>query len=176
MLRGISISMEDVSKLLEHVFAISAVDVYTSDSEYGRRTERFDSARDCQTYLQARIEHGSKLVAFAVHYPEAGGYVQDRRVSLNPEKCDGHSFRYSVGGWGVIHIQLHVGAVNEIRCHVTVNSEKRARAWFGTYPELRDPDLWNWKLVEKRARRLQRRLKAFAQQTNPADRAKARDG
>lgn len=173
---GTPISLEGVPRILEHVFAQPAVDVLTSESEPSEMTQRFDSELACVAYFRKRVEDGSSFIAFAVHYLETGGYVQDRRVSLDPQKCKGHTFRYSVGGWGVIHVQLHVGSDNLVGCSITVNSEKRANAWFATYPEFRDPDLWNWQLVTRHARRLQRQLKRLAQQTIPADRAKARAG
>src|SRR4030095_3135872 len=103
-------------------------------------------------------------------------YVLNRRVSLDPQKCEGHSFRYSVGGWGVIHVQLRLGRTAEVSCSISVNSRKRANAWFATHPEFKDPKLWNWKAVEKHAARLSRRVRALAQQTIAADRAKARTG
>jgi hypothetical protein len=62
------------------------------------------------------------------------------------------------------------GAGDQMGCDVTVNSEKRARVWYPTYPELKEPDLWNWKLVASHSRRLQRSLKSLAQQAVRPDR------
>jgi hypothetical protein len=173
---AISISLDAVPPLLRTVFEHPGVTVYTSDSEFGEATTTFRSLDELTAHFQARIEAEKNFVAYAVHYSEMRGYIQDRRVSLDPQKCHGHTFRYSVGGWGLIHIQLRLKRAGEVSCSISVNSQKRAIAWFATYPELKDPDLWNWKAVEKHARRLSRRVSALAQQTIPADRAKARAG
>ena len=51
-------------------------------------------------------------------------------------------------------IEKYMQREDTVRCGFTVNSEKRANNWLITIPELKSPDLWNWKAVEKNARRL----------------------
>jgi len=97
-----------------------------------------------------------------VYYAAALGHVQTRTIALQPEKCGGAAWRETVEGWGLIQVQLQYKVGADVECRVAVNSEKRANAWAQTYPELRSPSLWNWKLVEKQARRLIRVLRSGA--------------
>ena len=162
MILGTLISIEAFPRMLEQVFDPMNVDVYTSDSKFGKQTRTFRSARECAEYFKEQISAGSNFVGFAVHYLDTNGHIEDRRISLDPAKCDGHSFRYSIGGWGVINLQFHIDSNGDVRCNVDVNSEKRAKTWFTTYPEFKSPDLWNWRIVEKHARRLKRCLQKLA--------------
>ena len=159
---GTLIPFESVPRMLEQVFEPSIVDVYTSDSKFGQLTKKFISAFECIEHFKAQISDGSNFVGFAIHYPDTNGYVEDRRMNLDSAKCDGHSFRYSIGGWGVINLQFHIASSGEVGCNVDVNSEKRAKSWIATYPEFKAPELWNWKAVEKHARRLKRCLQKLA--------------
>ena len=53
------------------------------------------------------------------------------RIALDPSKCDGHTFRYTLDGGGVM--QLYFGGVHRsnvlTRSHFGHQSEPRARAW-----------------------------------------------
>ena len=173
---ALAISIDDVPRMFEAVFAPGQAAVFTSDSEPGTETHAFASPAELATHFSSCIHSGKTYIAYAVHYPDTGGFVEDRRVSLNPQKCNGHTFRYSVGGWGVIHVQFHISKSSQVTCSVSVNSRARATAWFDTYPELKNPDLWHWPMVEKHARRLLRRLKDLAQQNIPADRPRTGSG
>ena len=141
--------------LFEAVFA-EPVTVYTSDSRFGEATRIFSSPSEALEYLA-----GEPYVGYALHYPDVGGCVDDRRVKLDPAKCNGHTFRHSMNGWGLIHLQLkkRQGAVE---CRVAVNTPGRAAAWSASHPELKDPALWKWPMVEKHARKLIRLLKSGA--------------
>jgi len=87
------------------------------------------------------------------------GHVEARRISLDPKKCDGHTFRYSLDGWGLIQIQITENGQGLCECRIAVNSPKRAQAWADTYPAYQDPKLWNWPIVERHTRKLIRHLK-----------------
>ena len=159
----VALPADSLKALLDAVF-VGAVTVYTSDSAFGEATRVFTSPSEALVHFEDKSYAG-----YAVHYVDAGGRIEDRRVELDPSKCNGHTFRYSVGGWGLIHIQLKRQATT-LECRVAVNTSKRAARWFSTHPELGDPALWRWPVVEKHARRLIRHLKVAAQQRAPAAR------
>jgi hypothetical protein len=144
-----------LESLFEAIFGES-VTVYTSDSRFGEKTRTFASPSEALEYLE-----GEQYVGYALHYPDVGGYIEDRLVKLDPAKCQGHAFRHSMGGWGLIHLQLKKKR-DGVECKVAVNTSKRAAAWASTYPELKDPALWKWPMVEKHARKLIRRLESGA--------------
>jgi hypothetical protein len=62
-------------------------------------------------------------------------------------------------GWGLIQLQIDYKAAPVIDCRFAVNTKKRAQAWAQTFPELGTPEQWEWKAVERQARRLIRVLR-----------------
>jgi hypothetical protein len=62
---------------------------------------------------------------------------------------------------------------NTLECRVAVNTEKRANSWKETYPKMQDPRLWQWKVVERNARRIFRSVTKITQAA-PADATQAR--
>jgi hypothetical protein len=171
---SVRIPVECLKTLIEAAIGASPVIVYTGDSDPGEETQRFHSAAEVWDHFSASMSAGARFVGYALHYTNTGGYVENRRVALNPVKCKGHTFRYSVSGWGVIHLQIQVSDTATVNCTVSVNSRRRAEAWSGTYPGLKSPDLWSWPLVERHSRRLTRQLKRAAQPGVAADGAAPR--
>jgi len=168
---SVLVPVANLQSLVEAIFEPSAVSVFTSDSDHGEETLQFHSAAEVLAHFHRKVGSGSKSESYAAHYAETGGHVENRRVTLDPKKCKGHMFRYSVGGWGVIHIQVKLRGPSLTDCTIHVNSQKRAEAWAATAPNLESPELWNWPLVEKHVRRLSRQLKKSAQQSAAPDAA-----
>src|SRR5262249_37587762 len=78
--------------------------------------------------VDLRCQPGQKPVFshYAVYYPEAKGYTFENRISLKPKSCDGHTFRYALEGWGLIHLRCDFRHYPTIECRIAVNSEPRA--------------------------------------------------
>lgn len=141
------------------------VSVSTVYSDFGERIKRFSSVDELEGH-----RCGRPFESYALHYRDTGGHVEERRISLDPNKCGGHAFRHSVDGWGLIHIQITEKEHNLCECRIAVNSPKRTQAWASTYPEYEAPNQWNWEATEKHARKLIRHLKKIAaQQIAPGD-------
>lgn len=169
------IDVGDVPRVVAAVFDSGSPMVSEAYSAFDANIVVFNSAEEVTAYINNAREGGAKLLTFSVYYPDTQGFREVRKIILKPEACDGHKYRYSVGGWGVIQFHLEYQNDSSIKCYFGVNSEKRANKWFGTYPELKSPSLWNWQLVEKYIKRMSRELKKYAQQGAPAD-AKRRRG
>jgi len=168
-----TISTSELPRIAEAIFASGVPEVYEAYSAFGAEIVSFRNAHELLAYIQARTEK-EKHLGFAVYYPETQGCLKKEKIDLDPKKCNGHTFRYRVSGWGVIQFQLEYGKKTpDIKCRFAVNSELRANKWFDTYPELQSPSLWRWELVEKHTRRLIRELKKCAQQNAPATRQTA---
>ena len=107
----------------------------------------------------AQVKRGSKdgSIHVAVHYPEMAGRIAHTFVSLDPLKCNGHTYRYRADGWGLIwvHLQLRPTSLNS---SISANSQKRALAWASTRPELDSPSTWDWPVVARHLTRLRRVL------------------
>jgi hypothetical protein len=136
-----------------------AAHVYEAYSDPERKIRSFSSLADLSEYMEARQKEGVRHVALAVEFRDVKGQVQTRRIALRPEKCNGATWREAVGGWGLVHVQFAFLEDGRVECRVAVNSEKRAAAWASNQPDAGDPKLWDWKVVEKHARRLIRVLR-----------------
>ena len=125
-------------------------------------------SQELRQEIDELINTDAPFFQFAFYYPASEGFVEKQRVSLNPKKCNGHTFRFSIKGWGLIYLQFH-RKPQGIECRAAVNTEKRANSWKDTYLDLKEPSLWQWKVVEKNARRIIRVINKIAQQGTPAD-------
>jgi len=164
-----TIDAGDVPRVVEAIFASGSPIVSEAYSDFDVNIVVFNSAEELTAYINQAREGGEKLLTFSVYYPDTQGFREVRKITLKSEACDGHKFRYGVGGWGVIQFHLERQKDATFKCYFGVNSEKRANKWSGTYPELKSPNLWNWRFVEKHMRRLSRDVKKYAQQGAPAD-------
>ena len=105
---------------------------------------------------------------YVLYYPEAKGFIFEKRIKLIPEKCGGHTFRFSQNGWGLIQLQCDLRHPPGIECRIAVNSRERALNWAQTCTELKKPSLWDWKIIEKKAGKLARLLRKFGKATKQA--------
>jgi hypothetical protein len=160
------ISVAQVGDVIDAVFAQGNPLVYESYSEPEEELRSFDSPLPLEAEIEMRVPAERRSLLYSIYYPEAKGLVKKTRIQLIPEKNTGKRFRFSADGWGLIQLQLTFGD-SDVSCRIAVNSEKRALSWFGTYPDHGDPQLWEWKIVEKHARRIIRALKKPNQSPEP---------
>jgi hypothetical protein len=158
-----TLSREGFTELAAFVFESGAPVVFHVYSGYGQPLRSFRSPSELIADIEATFAAGQKSLGFALYYPDTKGHVAERRVTLDPAKCDGHTWRYAVQGWGLIQLQGDLRRAPAIECRVAVNTQKRAEAWAGTYPESQDPRLWDWKLVQHYAARIIRKMKSIAE-------------
>jgi hypothetical protein len=122
---------------------------------------QFNSAKELVGYVLAQRELPGSSAQLAVYYPEMGGGLVQTRIELNPTKCQGHSYRYTATGWGLISVHLS-WSESPVGSLISANTQKRARAWASTSPELGSPAEWDWESVGRHLRRLRRVLKLAA--------------
>ena len=164
-----TLSRESFTELAEFLFESGAPVVFHAYSDYDQPLRSFRTRSELIADIEAALEKGQKSLLLALHYPDTKGHVAQRKITLDPKKCDGHTWRYSVEGWGLIQFQGDLRHAPLIECRIAVNTQKRAEAWAGTYPELRDPYLWDWGLVQRHAGRIIRRMKKIAEPSGPAN-------
>ena len=172
----VEISQERVIGLADAVFELECPLVFSAYSEFGHELRQLNSAEEVKAELVRWISEGRRHLSLAVWYPSMKGFARARRISVDPAKCAGHTFRYTYDGWGVIQLQLDLKRKPGIECRVAVNSEARAKGWEAQNPDSGPVSEWNWDAVEKRAQRLVRRLRALARPAASANRAKSRSG
>ncbi len=155
------ISDPAVKAVADAIFKECPSTVIEAYSGFSQELRSFQSAQDLCVYATARRDLPGGSVHVAVHYPDMAGRVARTRVALDPHKCEGHTYRYKVDGWGLIWVHLQLRSAN-LESFVSANSEKRANAWAPTFPELDAPSAWDWPTVARHLRRLRRALKLAA--------------
>ena len=163
MQAAFKLTTTELTDLLQWIDSNGKPIIYLKDTAFGEKMLTFQSVDEIVAF--ATTEEGSIRPSFglALHYPEAKGFVDVHRVKLNPKHCDGHTFRYEIRGWGIVLLQFSNpnADVDSVECVVSCNTKKRAEAWAGTYPELKDPALWDWKVVDSICRKLRKFVRQY---------------
>jgi hypothetical protein len=82
-----------------------------------------------------------------VYFPQLGGSVLIKDISLNPKACNGATFRQSIEGWALFQGLAQSGKSSIYS--VSSNSEKRALKWESTSIQLGAVSDWNWATHKK---------------------------
>ena len=168
-----TLSAKDLPLVVDSIFAIGAPTVYETYSRFDSDTLSFADANKFSRFLAVPRPVKQSQLMFSIYYLDTLGFVEKIRIELDPKSCEGHTFRYQISGWGLIQFHLDLRDAKLIACRVGVNSEKRANMWSNTYPAAKSPDLWDWKIVEKHARRITRSIRKHAQQIGYERRSQA---
>lgn len=161
MQRTEKIELSKVEKIFDSIFKENVI-VCENYSAFDSKLLQFDDLQSLKNHFNSKVELNVLSSDYALYYPNAKGYFYKEKINLNPESCDGAMHRYTASGWGVIHVHIDLRNKPIIEVRVAVNSAKRAENWSTTYSELKSPDLWDWKYVEKQTRRIIRVLKQCA--------------
>lgn len=159
----VKVNREGLTELAKFVFDLGEPVVSQLYSAYGQPLRHFGTASELIADIDSEIANGQTFLNYAIHFPATKGYVAERKITLNPKSCDGHTWRSTIEGWGLIQLQADLTHAPTIECRVAVNSPKRAKAWSDTCPDFRDPDLWDWKAVQQHAGRIVRKMKKIAE-------------
>lgn len=151
------ISFSDLSTLLEGTFEPEIPVVASSESALGEPLEYFSSPEEMREKALFCAKSGMHSYAFGLCYPSMKGRIIERKISLDPPR-EGKSFRYSMSGWGIVHLHLYFTQPNTLQARVVVNSEARAQSRQSRYPDMGETSEWDWRVVETFAFRLSRRL------------------
>jgi hypothetical protein len=139
----------DFFPVLTYLFEQSACRVFESYSPLGEEIAEFKSIDDLSARYPIGVCRGSgPSVLLQLVPPSASHQFSIRRISLQPELCDGNTFRYAVEGWGLINLHLGgIGPQGLVNSHSNHNTEARARKWLETHRELGPIELWNWQEI-----------------------------
>lgn len=154
------ITVPDFAVLIASAYESETPTVASSESELGEPLQHFASQADIKAMAARCIENRVHNYAFGFWYPSMKGQMLERKVDLDPPR-DGHSFRYSLSGWGIIRIHLYAAQPGTLQCRIAVNSEARAISRENRHPELGPASAWDWRVVEAYAFRLSRKLAAM---------------
>ena len=153
------LSLDSVDALMRVVFSSDTPIVMEKYSGYDATPRRFSTHHDVLAFAETEASKPAGAVSIAIHYPDMRGRLAVTRISLNPEACQGATYRFCCEGWGVIYAYLPVARPVGIAPFISANSEKRAMARASTYPKWDSPESWDWDAVNRHLRRLRRALR-----------------
>ena len=146
---NVNLDRRGLDELVAGIFEAGNPEVYLSDTVGGENAGPVTSAQDVIARIDAAVKANKKLVAFTIWYPDTGGHVEERRAGRDRTKSKWHLNRHAISGWGIILLQLNFENSPLINCCVSCSSRKKAQTWSGSHPDLKNPDLWDWKVVER---------------------------
>jgi hypothetical protein len=122
----------DYKEILEFVFSELACRVFQDYSEFDSELIEFGSADEvCEHYNLFKFDNGKSQMANIILWPtEASDKFKVTKIELNPDKCNGATYRYQANDWGLIQLQFK--GTNKLGLqysHTNHNTEKRALAW-----------------------------------------------
>lgn len=152
------IKRSDVGNLFTEIYEkFPDINVSLTYSEFDEKLKQNLDLR----YAVDEILNEKHSTQLGIYLDSMKGYLKQRKINLNKNECNGHEYRYNLSGWGLIIMNITVKETYfEIDCNV--NSEKRAWKWFDTYPDLKSPNLWDWKIVSKTYNSVNRILKKYS--------------
>lgn len=154
-----TIDKDKLFELFKFILSDSKALVYEYYSKMEQELILINDFSEFKDYFESSILKNEKNFMFGVYYPESKGNVSISKINLDPERCNGKTYRYTINGWGIIGVNLNWKSETQIECYVSVNSKKRAENWESINPEFGSPELWDWKIIESNARKIINRLK-----------------
>jgi hypothetical protein len=128
--------------------------IYDKDSNYEEEIVQYHSLDEISSKFE--LTNGGKFaVTFQLWSARHRGKPIFRRIELKPEYCDGHTYRYSTNGWGLI--QLYFGGIenNQLnQSHIGHFNEKEALGWQNTNKINDKVSDWDWKEIQITSRKL----------------------
>lgn len=98
----------DKLEILKYIFEETDLQVFDLGSPFGQQICEYKTADEIASKFD--LSAGDKFaVTFQLWSPRHKGNVLFRKIDLDPKRCDGHTFRYSTDGWGLI--QLYFGGL-----------------------------------------------------------------
>jgi hypothetical protein len=144
----------DKLEILDFIFKDTDLHVYDLGSPYGQEICQYKTVDEI--FSKFDLDNGDKFATtFQLWTPRHKGKPLFRKIDLDPKHCNGHTFRYSTDGWGLI--QLYFGGLknNELnQSHIGHFNEKGALKWEETNKVNGLVSLWDWTEIQATSRKL----------------------
>ena len=143
----------DKLKVLDFIFKDTDLQVYDLGSAYGQDICQYKTVDEISSKFDLEIDELE--TTFQLWTPRHKGKPIFRKVDLDPKRCNGHTFRYSTEGWGLI--QLYFGGLknNELKhSHIGHFNEKGALKWEETNNVNGLVSSWDWTEIQTTSRKL----------------------
>ena len=150
---------QDHKVILDFILSLNDCDVYELSSPVDQSIAQFRTSEDVRNWYQIKSwDIGADQSILLQIYPRAArGEIHFEKILFSSQYNGPGKFRYTTVGWGLIQLYLEPQRNHRLSpSHTNHKSEKRARAWEHTCPNLGLVANWNWPSVERWSRRLNR--------------------
>ena len=148
----------DKIAVIDFIFNETDLQIYDLGSPYGQEICKYKSTTEITEKFD--LTNGDKFgITFNLWTPRHKGKILFRKIDLDPKRCNGHTFRYSTDGWGLI--QLYFGGIQNNglnQSHIGHFNEKGALKWEKTNSFNGRIDQWDWTEIQKTSRNLKNRI------------------
>ncbi|MBJ2175555.1 hypothetical protein JBL43_14985 [Aureibaculum sp. A20] len=146
--------IEDKIDVLNYIINELELKIFDSYSKYDESIIEYKSVEEIINHND--LKNGTEYAtSFRLWHPIFSPKVLVEKINLNPEKCNGHTFRYAARGWGMIN--LHFGGLKKNRLHRSsighFNEKGALRIETSNHINGKVTD-WNWKDISKISRKL----------------------
>lgn len=152
---------KDHECLLAWLFADAACDVYELASSYEQPLKRFESPAEVLRQFERRHSTGEPWHRedLQLYVLGSGPPFSARRIGLDPNACDGATFRYTAEGWGLVQLYLSAPHGDCLEnSHTNHNSKTRAEIWAPINGVVPGPDAWDFPCITAFSSRLNRQI------------------
>lgn len=147
-------SKNDKIEILEFILNDMDLCLYDLGSVYGQEICKYKIVDEITSKFD--LENGRDFaLTFQLWSPRHGGKPIFRKIDLNPNYCEGHTFRYSTEGWGLI--QLYFGGLENhqlSKSNIGHLTEKRAFIKESTNSVNGKVSVWDWKEIHVTSRKI----------------------
>jgi len=144
----------DKFEILKFIFKETDLQVYDLGSLYGQEICQYKTVDEISSKFD--LDNGDKFaVTFQLWTPRHKGKPLFRKIDLDPKHCNGHTFRYSTDGWGLI--QLYFGGLknNELnQSHIGYLNESAALKNKSLTTFNGKVNAWDWTEIQATSRKL----------------------
>jgi len=148
----------DKLEILDFIFKGTDLLVYDLSSPFGQDISQYKTVDEISSKFD--LDNGNKFATtFQLWTPRHKGKPIFKKIDLDPKHCNGHTFRYSTEGWGLI--QLYFGGLknNELnQSHIGHFNEKGALKREETNKVSGLVSLWDWTEIQITSRKLKNHI------------------
>jgi hypothetical protein len=148
----------DKLQILEYIFQDTDLQIYDLSSPFGQEICNYRNVEEISSKFD--LVNGDKFaVTFQLWTPRHKGKPVFRKIELNPNHSNGHTFRYSTDGLGLI--QLYFGGLknNELNhSHIGHFTEKAALRWEDRNSFNGKVSSWDWTEIQLTSKKLKHQI------------------
>lgn len=156
---------QDQMPLLDWVFAEGTCRVFELASEFERPLKEFHSSSDILSEFSRVYTNGATwhTVHLQLYVIGASPPFVPRRVELNPQACNGATFRFAADGWGLVQLYLATPTANGLNSsHTNHFKLPGAQKWAPLSPEMAPVSEWDFTKIASFSSRLNRQIKKLS--------------